>query len=195
MGRIPSPKCKALALKLKFSPWIISLPMFLVVSNLNLKHFQVSSTNLTWLPFSFFSVVWLHMLFWDTPYHFLILHSSPILECKISFNTCNWEYFSGLVVAFGALIYYGALYFPSSLMQRPHYSFWRMVLGVSLCYCCAIIFILFQVFFWGLFWRLIISQKTKEDLNYFFKTFFDSSLGKPLPEKVFSKFYFQIHAP
>jgi len=78
----------------------------------------------------------------------------------------------GLLVAFGALIYYGALYFPSSLMQRPHYSFWRMILGISICYCCTIIFILFQ---------------TKEDLNFFFKTFFDQKLGKPLPEKSYAE--------
>lgn len=187
MVRLLSPKLKASAFKLKFNPWIIFLPMFSVASSLNLKHSQASFTNLTWSPSWFFSVVWLHMLFWDTHSHILILPSSPIPECKITFLTCNWEYSSGLVVAFGALIYYGALYFPSSLMQRPHYSFWRMVLGVSLCYCCTIIFILFQVslFFWE---RLMLTffQKTKEDINFFFKTFFDKELGKPLPEKVLS---------
>ena len=54
---------------------------------------------------------------------------------------------SGLVTSFGVIIYYGALYFPSSLMQRPHYSLWRIVLAISICYCATIIFILLQVNF------------------------------------------------
>jgi Phosphatidyl serine synthase. len=53
--------------------------------------------------------------------------------------------FRGLIFAFVALIYYGALYFPSSIMQRPHYSFWRMLLAVTICYLLVLIFILFQV--------------------------------------------------
>lgn len=77
----------------------------------------------------------------------------------------------GLIVAFLALIYYGALYFPSSIMQRPHYSFWRMILAVTLCYLLVLIFVLFQ---------------NKQDLDMFFNKFFDQELGKPLPEKSYA---------
>jgi len=74
----------------------------------------------------------------------------------------------GLLAVFLVVLFYGSLYFPSSLMQRPHYAFWRIVLAAALCYCGVLVFILFQ---------------NKEDINMFFQTFFDKNLGKPLPEK------------
>lgn len=78
----------------------------------------------------------------------------------------------GLLAAFFAIFYYGMLYFPSSIMQRPHYSFWRIILAAALCYMMVLLYIVFQ---------------NKQDLLMFFEKFFDPKLGKPLPERTYAE--------
>jgi len=34
----------------------------------------------------------------------------------------------------GMIVLYGALYFPSPIIQRPHPLFWRIVHSISICW-------------------------------------------------------------
>jgi phosphatidylserine synthase 2 len=77
----------------------------------------------------------------------------------------------GFLAASATIIYFTALYFPNSYIQRPHPVFWRILLGWSLCYVSVLIYILFQ---------------NREDINFFLQKFIDPKLGVPLPEKSYA---------
>jgi phosphatidylserine synthase 2 len=62
---------------------------------------------------------------------------------------------------------FGCMYFPDSLLRRPHPIFWRLITTCALIYLLFITFILFQN----------VDEAKK------FLTFFDKNLNKPMPEK------------
>jgi phosphatidylserine synthase 2 len=51
----------------------------------------------------------------------------------------------GVFYAFFTLISFGMLYFRDTIFIRPHFSFWRIIQGMSVCYMMMLTFILFLV--------------------------------------------------
>lgn len=66
---------------------------------------------------------------------------------------------------------FGSLFLPDSLLRRPHPIFWRMIMSIAILYLLFITYMLFQ---------------DREDARKLL-TFFDKSLGKPLPEKNYAE--------
>lgn len=79
------------------------------------------------------------------------------------------SHFSEGVVAAGLIfLFCSAVHLPDSLyMSRPHPVFWRALEGLAMCYTAFLVFLAFQT-----------SSRARS-----FLTFFDSSLGVPLPER------------
>lgn len=50
----------------------------------------------------------------------------------------------GLLGAMVALMTWGGLYFPSTLLRRPHPAFWRTVLSLGVLYSLFLVFLVFQ---------------------------------------------------
>jgi phosphatidylserine synthase 2 len=73
----------------------------------------------------------------------------------------------GYLGAVAAFLVLGCAYLPDSMLRRPHPIIWRLVLSVSIVYLLNITFLLFQ------------SPSNARS----FLTFYDKSLGVPLPEK------------
>jgi phosphatidylserine synthase 2 len=76
--------------------------------------------------------------------------------------------FSGVIITVMA---FGCLYLPDSVLRRPHPIFWRAVTSAAILYLCFATFILF-----------LDRDNARQFLSYF-----DKSLGKPLPEKSYAE--------
>lgn len=76
--------------------------------------------------------------------------------------------FAAAVVGFLA---FASIYYPDTLIKRPHPIFWRMLLGVLSFYMMCMIYLFF----------LPLNEGRK-----LFK-FFDPKLGEPLPEKSYAE--------
>lgn len=67
---------------------------------------------------------------------------------------------------FFAFLCFAAIYFPNTLMVRPHPIFWRLILGCMVAYAMFLTYML-----------LLPLDQARATLKYF-----DDRLGKPLPE-------------
>ena len=66
------------------------------------------------------------------------------------------------------LVLIGMIYFPTSLLRRPHPSFWKLIQGLQLCYAMVLVYTLCL---------------TTEDVHRFLGEYIDASLGQPQPQK------------
>ncbi len=120
----------------------------------------------------------------EYPKIFTIPHNvtALVVTCLIifilSFKKNNFlsEYFDDnyKMGIFGCVIcicVFGSLFFPDSLLRRPHPIFWRLIMSITILYLLFITFMLFQ---------------TRDDARNLLK-FFDKNLGKPLPEKNYAE--------
>ncbi|KRW98809.1 hypothetical protein PPERSA_10580 [Pseudocohnilembus persalinus] len=78
----------------------------------------------------------------------------------------------GLQFSAIALIIYGMIYLPNTIMQRPHPAFWRLVHAIGLFYLMMVVFANFY---------------SQDDLQRFLKVVVDPNLGQPLPQKTFAE--------
>jgi phosphatidylserine synthase 2 len=93
--------------------------------------------------------------------YFAIYRTSESTETNIK---------NGIFASICIFLLYCSLQLNDSFFIRPHRAVWRVVKGISIVYLLFIVFLLFQ---------------TPEYSRQFF-TFFDSDLGKPLPEKSYA---------
>eukprot|EP01017_Pseudomicrothorax_dubius_P042827 TRINITY_DN7046_c0_g1_i1.p1 TRINITY_DN7046_c0_g1~~TRINITY_DN7046_c0_g1_i1.p1 ORF type:complete len:394 (-),score=48.65 TRINITY_DN7046_c0_g1_i1:11-1192(-) len=70
-----------------------------------------------------------------------------------------------------SICFFGMIYLPNTLFQRPHPAVWRVILAASVFYLGVLVFILFQ---------------NKPDVLRFFHDVIDPNLGSPLPEKSYA---------
>jgi phosphatidylserine synthase 2 len=77
--------------------------------------------------------------------------------------------FRGLVAAITMFLSFGMIHFKRSPFLRPHFLFWKLVLGASVVYQMFLTIILFQ---------------NKSDVRYVFH-YIDPSLGQPIHERHF----------
>lgn len=65
----------------------------------------------------------------------------------------------------------GALYLPDGLIKRPNEKIWKFITGLSMFYLMVLVYMAFL---------------TKTETQVVLENFFDSSLGKQLPEKSYA---------
>lgn len=102
---------------------------------------------------------------------FYVTGSDMVFNIKMfGIKSCTLIESSGICTCFGLIVLIGMLQFRDGPFIRPHPAFWRIVLGITVCYQLILTFVLFQ---------------NKHDIRRLLQ-YFDSSLGVPLPEKSYA---------
>lgn len=116
----------------------------------------------------------------EYPKFFAIPHNvtALVVVCAIIFALGQQEkpFFqenlkAGIIGCMVCICAFGMLYFPDSLLRRPHPIFWRFIMSTMILYMLFVTFMLFQ---------------SRDDARNYL-SFFDSKLGKALPEKNYAE--------
>jgi phosphatidylserine synthase 2 len=111
------------------------------------------------------------------PHTVFFMLQGVVILLAIAFNCSNQQLSNnqrikyGICSIFAMVIFFAAVHFPDTLLNRPHPIFWRTITGMFLCYTLILGYMLFQ---------------TLDDARSIFK-YIDPALGVPLPEKQYAK--------
>eukprot|EP01022_Parablepharisma_sp_SALTPOND_P014347 TRINITY_DN1940_c0_g1_i1.p2 TRINITY_DN1940_c0_g1~~TRINITY_DN1940_c0_g1_i1.p2 ORF type:complete len:539 (-),score=20.74 TRINITY_DN1940_c0_g1_i1:1139-2755(-) len=105
---------------------------------------------------------------------FLVLSLVLVIYCAFKYNDAEIPFIyclqRSVIAMAGIFLLYAAIYFPDTVLNRPHPVFWRLIQGACCLYLLFVIFILF-----------LDLDTARQVMKYI-----DPRLGSPLPEKSYA---------